>query len=397
MDADGDFVVTWQSDGQDGSGRGVFGRRFDSTGVGGAEFRANTHTTGHQFYPSVAGDRAGNFVVAWHSDQTGVEAVFAQRYAGGLSAAALTVDDTGGLSSDGNGVLEPGETVTVAPSWLNANLTAQTFTGVASSFTGPGTPGNPTYTVADAAAAYGTVPSNTTASCAASGDCYALGTTVPTARPALHWDAVFHEEISPANLGAVKNWALHVGDSFGDVARASGFYRFIETLLHHGITGGCTATAYCPLGDATREQMAVFVLVAKEGAGYAPPACTTSVFGDVPANSGFCPWIEELARRGVVSGCGGGNYCPTAPVSREQMAVFVLLTKEPGVIPPACGTPRFGDVPASSGFCRWIEELARRGVVTGCGGGNYCPTAAVTREQMSVFLTVTFGLVLYGP
>ena len=43
-----------------------------------------------------------------------------------------------------------------------------------------------------------------------------------------------------------------------------------------------------------------------------------------------------------------------------------------------------------------LEGLASRGVVTGCGGGNYCPTATVTREQMSVFLAVTFGLVLYG-
>jgi hypothetical protein len=54
-------------------------------------------------------------------------------------------------------------------------------------------------------------------------------------------------------------------------------------------------------------------------------------------------------------------------------------------------------VPASSPFCRWIEELARRGVVAGCGGGNYCPTMPVAREQMAVFLGVTFGLVLYGP
>jgi hypothetical protein len=35
--------------------------------------------------------------------------------------------------------------------------------------------------------------------------------------------------------------------------------------------------------------------------------------------------------------------------------------------------------------------------VTGCGGGNYCPTATVTRDQMGVFLGVTFGLALYGP
>jgi hypothetical protein len=144
--------------------------------------------------------------------------------------------------------------------------------------------------------------------------------------------------------------------------------------------------------------MAVFVLVAKEGAGYTPPACgATPIFGDVPASSPFCKFIEELSRRGVVSGCGGGNYCPTAAVTREQMAVFVLRTLDPALNPPGCTTPMFADVPASSTFCKWIEELARRGVVTGCGGGNYCPTAAVTREQMGVFISVTFGLTLYGP
>jgi hypothetical protein len=78
------------------------------------------------------------------------------------------------------------------------------------------------------------------------------------------------------------------------------------------------------------------------------------------------------------------------------MAIFVLRTLDPTLNPPACGTPVFADVPASSPFCRWIEELVRRGIVTGCGGGNYCPTAAVSREQMGVFLTATFGLTLYG-
>ena len=37
----------------------------------------------------------------------------------------------------------------------------------------------------------------------------------------------------------------------------------------------------------------------------------------------------------------------------------------------------------SNPFCSWIEELARRGVVSGCGGENYCPNASVTREQMA--------------
>ncbi len=394
-DTDGDFTVTWRS--QDGSGSGVFARRFESTGVGGGEFRVNTSTAGNQTYPSVTSDPAGNFIIAWYSNHEGSSGVYAQRYAGGLSPAALAVDGSAGPTSDGNRVFEAGETVAVAPAWLNANFGAEMFTSTVLSFTGPGTPGDPTYTIADGSASYGTVASNATGSCTASSDCYALGITVPSARPAQHWDATSREVIAPANLGASKNWTLHVGDSFGDVPRASGFYRFVETLLHYSVTGGCNGTQYCPSVSATREQMAVFVLVAKEGAGYVPPACTTPVFNDVPASSPFCRWIEELGRRGVVSGCGGGNYCPSASVSREQMAVFVLATKEPGATPPACGTPVFDDVPASSPFCRWIEELARRGVVTGCGGGNYCPTAAVTREQMAVFLSGTFGLTLYGP
>lgn len=44
-----------------------------------------------------------------------------------------------------------------------------------------------------------------------------------------------------------------------------------------------------------------------------------------------------------------------------------------------------------------VGRWPRRGVVSGCGGGNYCATAAVTRGQMGVFISVTFGLTLYGP
>jgi hypothetical protein len=293
-------------------------------------------------------------------------------------------------------------------------------------------------------------------------DCYGVSVSDPTTRPATHWDVSVLESITPDAQGQQQRWALHVGRSFTDVAGASPFYRFVEALLHHSVTSGCTGTQFCPAAATTREQMAVFVLAAKEGAGWTPPACVPPhLFSDVPENSPFCRWIEELARRGVVSGCGGGAYCPGAPVSREQMAVFVLKTLEPtlapppcsppnlfadvpetspfcawieelanrGVVggcgggnycpsaavtreqmaifvlrtldpaldPPPCGTPLFNDVPASSPFCKWIEELARRGVVGGCGMGNYCPTGTVTREQMGVFLSLTFGLALYGP
>jgi hypothetical protein len=57
-----------------------------------------------------------------------------------------------------------------------------------------------------------------------------------------------------------------------------------------------------------------------------PPACVPGqeMFHDVPASSPFCPFIEELVRRGITGGCGGGNYCPNSPVTRAQMAAFLV-------------------------------------------------------------------------
>jgi hypothetical protein len=65
MDADGDFVVAWTSYSQDGSSRGVFGRRFSSAGVPSSQFQINRRTTGSQRDPTVAMDGFGQFVIAW--------------------------------------------------------------------------------------------------------------------------------------------------------------------------------------------------------------------------------------------------------------------------------------------------------------------------------------------
>jgi hypothetical protein len=83
-DASGNFVVVWASQGQDGSIFGVFGQRSASSGAPlGPEFRVNTYTTNWQGNPSVAGDSSGNFVVVWDSvGQDGsILGVFGQRYA----------------------------------------------------------------------------------------------------------------------------------------------------------------------------------------------------------------------------------------------------------------------------------------------------------------------------
>src|SRR4029079_11602233 len=231
-------------------------------------------------------------------------------------------------------------------------------------------------------------------SCAATGDCYGLAVPRPTARPALHWDATLTEELSTGQQQAT---SVHVGESFADVPPTSAYYRGVETDLHRGLTAGCGAAAFCPDAPITRAQMSLFVLVADEGAGYRPPACQTQDFDDVPITHPFCPWIIELGWRQVTAGCGDRVFCPDAPITRAQAAVFVLRTLDPSLQPPGCQAPVFHDLPASSPFCRWVEELARRGVIAGCGGGAYCPDDPVTRGQMASMLTAAFALPLYGP
>ncbi len=69
MDKSGNFVVVWDSVSQDGNLGGIFGRRFDPAGTPlTGEFQVNTYTTDNQDYPAVAMDPTGNFVCTWRSD-----------------------------------------------------------------------------------------------------------------------------------------------------------------------------------------------------------------------------------------------------------------------------------------------------------------------------------------
>jgi hypothetical protein len=61
-------------------------------------------------------------------------------------------------------------------------------------------------------------------------------------------------------------------------------------------------------------------------------------------------------------------------------------------VSPAPATATFGDVPTSHPFFRFVEALVASGITAGCGGGNYCPDAPLTRGQMATFLSKALGL-----
>ena len=73
--------------------------------------------------------------------------------------------------------------------------------------------------------------------------------------------------------------------------------------------------------------MAVFLLRGIHGSSYVPPAVGASTgFGDVPTDYWAAAFIKQLAAEGITAGCGNGNFCPESPVTRDQMAVFLVRT-----------------------------------------------------------------------
>ena len=76
----------------------------------------------------------------------------------------------------------------------------------------------------------------------------------------------------------------------------------------------------------------------------------------------------------------------------HKAIVGLLLLVFVTVCPQTARSQTFNDVPTDYWAYNFIEILSNSGITSGCGGGNYCPNAEVTRDQMAVFLVRTFGL-----
>jgi len=362
-----------------------------------------------------------------------------------LVPVALAVDPASIGNSDGDGLLEPFETVTVGPSWQQKvtrkcitvlGRTICTGTAGSGDFACAGNliekahpvsltgPVGGDYVVQGSAASYGFGIGGTS-----TGD-YAIYVSAPTGRPASHWDATFTEDLIGGAIEKPKSWTIHIGDSFWDVPRSNPFYKKVETLFHTGITAGCAPGGFCPDALLSRSDIAVFVArgLAKGGAnipasgtiGDQPYNCAAggvSVFSDVSPTDSFCKHFHYLAAQNVMPGCGDASECPSQLLSRLEMAETVaraIVSPKGDVgIPgrygpdPVTGLSysceaetrevHFTDVDASSPSCRFVHFLWAKGVVAGCGPDTFCSGGDITRGEMAKFLVNAFDLKLYRP
>jgi hypothetical protein len=150
----------------------------------------------------------------------------------------------------------------------------------------------------------------------------------------------------------------------------------IVTVADAGITVGCgTGNRFCPQHAVSREQVATFItralaLPADEGGGS---------FADV--DGVHASSIGALSLAGLTQGCAPDRFCPRDGLTRAEMASFLARSLELGD-----GRSTFADVRPGSTHAGAIAALADHGVTEGCAPNRFCPSAVVTRAQMASFL-----------
>ena len=162
----------------------------------------------------------------------------------------------------------------------------------------------------------------------------------------------------------------------------------IEALVAAGITEGCAEELFCPHGAVTRGQMASFLARAVDSL---VPA-TTDWFDD-DATSGHQGDINILAENGIAFGYGNRMFGPDDPVTRGQMASFLVRALD-SLVPAT--TDWFDDDDGSIHEAD-INVIAHNGVTVGYADGTYRPAAFISRAEMATMLTRALGLTPIQP
>ena len=161
------------------------------------------------------------------------------------------------------------------------------------------------------------------------------------------------------------------------------------------IVQGYPDGSYLPEVKVSRAQMAAFVSRAHAGGDNAvPEGPAEATFPDVPTDHWAYDYVEYASANAIVTGYSGGAYQPSWIVNRGQMAVFIARAEDWVSLDDDLATAPelFLDVPAGYWAGKAIEACVSHGVVQGYSDGSYRPTAAVTRDQMAVYIARAFEL-----
>jgi glucose/arabinose dehydrogenase len=211
--------------------------------------------------------------------------------------------------------------------------------------------------------------------------------TVPAAGTGLTFRRTTSLNIT--SFGESEGGELYVTDLGGALYRViapefsdianSRFLNDIHWLFYEGLTGGCGGGRYCPTATLTRGEMASFLARAMN-----LPSSPTDYFDDDDGTTHEHN-INRIAHAGITGGCATRRFCPTATVTRAQLMSFMARALEL----PSSPTDYFDDDDGTTHEHN-INRMAHAGLTGGCGTRRFCPNSGVTREQLAAFMRRAF-------
>ncbi len=173
---------------------------------------------------------------------------------------------------------------------------------------------------------------------------------------------------------------------FSDVLPNDYYFDAVDLLKQSNVTSGCSADDYCPSEPVTRAEMAIFLITSIFG----PNGGTVPpipFFNDVPPGSFGFAQIQLLYSLGITEGCGNGDFCPDEELNREQAAVLIVRARYGASAQITYPeTPYFTDVPSNGFGFNFIQRLREDNITSGCTATTFCPTNQVLRGDMAIFL-----------
>ena len=178
------------------------------------------------------------------------------------------------------------------------------------------------------------------------------------------------------------NFDLLVAPRFSDVQPHHVFAGEILGLHELGVTKGCTTGTFCPDRPVSRAEMAAFLVRAFNLP--TVPAAQPYIDDDGHALEAE---INTLYANGITSGCAPKRFCPDRPVSRAEMAAFLVRAVD---LPDGDAETVFNDDDEHF-FKNEISSLVASGITSGCAPDAYCPDRPVSRAEMAAFLVRTLA------
>jgi M6 family metalloprotease-like protein len=185
------------------------------------------------------------------------------------------------------------------------------------------------------------------------------------------------------------------GYTFDDVTTTHPKWRYVESIYAKGVTAGCGVDPprFCPDGQISRDQIAVFI---SRAMGWPPANPPLGIMADMAIGYWATPFAETLYGRGVTAGCGTNplRYCPGNLLTRAEIATMIVRAN--GWVPVNEPQHLFADLAG-----HWAEPFAEAfyahspgtecGNDPGTGKLLFCPGALVSRADMAEMLVRAFG------